>query len=61
MARFNIISKTENNDFDRDIEFSLIAKENENKILSPLISSYIGLIYENMGKYSHSLKYYLKL
>ena len=58
MARFNIISKTENNDFDRAIEFGLHHNNSNFKSHSAKISQYLGRIYTNLGHSSLSVKYY---
>ena len=60
MARFNIISKVENNDFDRSIEFGLIDQKNQLKKYSSYNANYLGIIFSNLGQYSHSLKYHNK-
>ncbi len=57
IARFNIIAKTKNNDFERTLEFGNDLQGLENKIYSEDISNYLGLIFKNIGHYSNSLHY----
>ncbi len=59
MAQFNIISNTENNDFDRAVEFGLASHDNnDTKGYSANISNHLGLIYSRLGHYLRSLNYH---
>jgi tetratricopeptide (TPR) repeat protein len=61
IRRFELMAKSDDNDFDRAIKFAIInSKENEDneiKIIGSDLSTYFGYIYQNLGYSDQSLLY----
>ena len=57
LRRFEIISKVDDNDFDRAIEFSENGNQNL-KLIGASISMHLGLINRNLGFYDEALEYH---
>ena len=60
LRQFEIISKVDDNDFDRAIEFAETHRDQSLKQIGASMAMYLGLINKNLGFYDEALEYHKK-